>query len=139
MERAAATGGEGVTAAPRGVARDETVILRERPPSADDAEIRQRKPVRPPAPAALGCQHRLTGRRRAGRRRLPDAHRPGRRAHVALRRTLLGEGVDFGLLGPLLVRDGPTQVPVPARRQRVLLAALLLSPGRVVSLDALAE
>jgi DNA-binding SARP family transcriptional activator/tetratricopeptide (TPR) repeat protein len=47
--------------------------------------------------------------------------------------------VDFGLLGPLLVRDGPTQVPVPARRQRVLLAALLLSPGRVVSLDALAE
>jgi DNA-binding SARP family transcriptional activator len=47
--------------------------------------------------------------------------------------------VDFGLLGPLLVRDGLTQVPVPARRQRVLLAALLLSAGRVVSLDALAE
>ena len=47
--------------------------------------------------------------------------------------------MDFGLLGPLLVRDGLTQVPVPARRQRVLLAALLLSPDRVVSLDALAE
>jgi len=56
-----------------------------------------------------------------------------------LRTTQQGEDVDFGLLGPLLVRDGSTQVPVPARRQRVLLAALLLSPDRVVSLDALAE
>jgi DNA-binding SARP family transcriptional activator/tetratricopeptide (TPR) repeat protein len=47
--------------------------------------------------------------------------------------------VDFGLLGPLLVRDGATQVPVSARRQRVLLATLLLSPDRVVSLETLAE
>ena len=48
-------------------------------------------------------------------------------------------GVDFGLLGPLVVRDGTRQVPVSAPQQRVLLAALLLSAGRVVSLDDLAE
>jgi DNA-binding SARP family transcriptional activator/tetratricopeptide (TPR) repeat protein len=47
--------------------------------------------------------------------------------------------VDFGLLGPLRVRDSTRQVPVSAPRQRVLLAALLLSAGRVVSVDALAE
>lgn len=47
--------------------------------------------------------------------------------------------MDFGLLGPLVVRDGAHDVPVSAPRQRVLLAALLLSADRVVSLDALAE
>ncbi len=47
--------------------------------------------------------------------------------------------MDFGLLGPLVVRDGARHVSVSAPRQRVLLAALLLSAGRVVSLDALAE
>ena len=47
--------------------------------------------------------------------------------------------MDFGLLGPLGVRDGTRQVPVSAPQQRVLLAALLLSAGRVVSLDDLAE
>ena len=47
--------------------------------------------------------------------------------------------MDFGLLGPLVVRDGTRQVPVSAPRQRVLLAALLLNAGRVVSLDALGE
>lgn len=47
--------------------------------------------------------------------------------------------MDFGLLGPLIVRDGTQHVPVSAPRQRVLLAALLLSAGRVVSLDELAE
>ena len=47
--------------------------------------------------------------------------------------------MDFGLLGPLLVRDGARPVAVSAPRQRVLLATLLLSGGRVVSVDALAE
>ena len=47
--------------------------------------------------------------------------------------------MDFGLLGPLVVRDGTRHVSVSAPRQRVLLATLLLSAGRVVSLDALAE
>jgi DNA-binding SARP family transcriptional activator len=48
-------------------------------------------------------------------------------------------GVEFGLLGPLVVRDGTRTVTVSAPQQRVLLAALLLNAGRVVSLDALAE
>jgi DNA-binding SARP family transcriptional activator len=48
-------------------------------------------------------------------------------------------GVEFGLLGTLVVRDGTRDVPVSAPRQRVLLAALLLGAGRVVSLDDLAE
>ena len=47
-------------------------------------------------------------------------------------------GVNFGLLGPLVVNDGARLVPVSAPRQRVLLAALLLEAGRVVSVDALA-
>src|SRR5207247_1767413 len=47
--------------------------------------------------------------------------------------------VDFGLLGPLLVADGTRPVVVSAPRQRVLLATLLLSAGRVVGADALAE
>jgi DNA-binding SARP family transcriptional activator len=47
--------------------------------------------------------------------------------------------VDFGLLGPLRVRDGSRQVSVSAPRQRVLLAALLLNAGQVVSLGSLAE
>ncbi len=47
--------------------------------------------------------------------------------------------MEFGLLGPLVVRDGTSDVPISAPRQRVLLAALLLSAGRVVSLDDLAE
>jgi DNA-binding SARP family transcriptional activator len=47
--------------------------------------------------------------------------------------------VDFGLLGPLSVRDGARPVAVSAPRQRVLLAALLLNAGRVVSVGALAE
>jgi DNA-binding SARP family transcriptional activator len=46
--------------------------------------------------------------------------------------------VDFGLLGPLRVRDGTHEVAVSAPRQRVLLAALLLNAGQVVSLDTLA-
>jgi hypothetical protein len=47
--------------------------------------------------------------------------------------------VDFGLLGPLTVSDGDRPVVVSAPRQRVLLAALLLDAGRVVSVDTLAE
>jgi len=47
--------------------------------------------------------------------------------------------VDFGLLGPLVVRDGTRTVTVSAPQQRVLLATLLLNAGRVVSVDALAE
>jgi DNA-binding SARP family transcriptional activator/Tfp pilus assembly protein PilF len=45
----------------------------------------------------------------------------------------------FGILGPLLVRDGDTVVEVPAARQRVLLAALLIRAGRTIPADVLAE
>ncbi len=48
--------------------------------------------------------------------------------------------VEFGLLGPLLLRDDGQEVLVSAPRQRVLLAALLLAgAGRVVAFDELAE
>jgi DNA-binding SARP family transcriptional activator len=44
---------------------------------------------------------------------------------------------EFCLLGPLLVRRGGAVVPVAAGKQRVLLAALLLSANQVVSLGEL--
>src|SRR5579875_2591486 len=46
---------------------------------------------------------------------------------------------EFCLLGPMVVRRGRETVPVPAGKQRVVLAALLLGHGRAVSLDELAE
>jgi pentatricopeptide repeat protein len=46
--------------------------------------------------------------------------------------------MDFCLLGPLMVRRDGVAVPVPPGKQRVLLAALLLSAGRVVATDELA-
>jgi len=45
----------------------------------------------------------------------------------------------FGVLGPLQVRDNDSVLSVPAARQQVLLAALLVRAGTVVSADALAE
>jgi DNA-binding SARP family transcriptional activator/Flp pilus assembly protein TadD len=45
----------------------------------------------------------------------------------------------FGVLGPLLVRDADSVIAVPAGRQRVLLAALLVRAGTVVPAEALAE
>src|ERR1700734_2689278 len=41
--------------------------------------------------------------------------------------------LEFGLLGPVLVRRGDEVLGVPAGKQRALLAALLLSNARVVS------
>lgn len=46
---------------------------------------------------------------------------------------------EFCLLGPFAVRIGGASVPVRKGKQRALLAALLLNPGRAVSLDHLAE
>jgi DNA-binding SARP family transcriptional activator/Tfp pilus assembly protein PilF len=45
--------------------------------------------------------------------------------------------MEFGLLGPLIVRRG--EEPVPVRQGRVVLAALLLNANQVVTGDALAE
>jgi DNA-binding SARP family transcriptional activator len=47
--------------------------------------------------------------------------------------------MEFGLLGPLTVRLGGTEVPVPPGKQRALLAALLLSANRPVRADELIE
>src|SRR5215471_17928244 len=50
-----------------------------------------------------------------------------------------GDGVEFGLLGPLLVRREAEEIAIPATRQRVLLAALLFRANQVVPVDELAE
>ncbi|MEV4616087.1 BTAD domain-containing putative transcriptional regulator [Kitasatospora sp. NPDC049258] len=47
--------------------------------------------------------------------------------------------MEFCVLGSLLVRDGSGEHVVPAAKQRVLLAALLLRPGQVVPADVLAD
>src|SRR5215831_819489 len=47
--------------------------------------------------------------------------------------------VEFGLLGPLLIRREADEVPIPAARQRVVLAALLLRANQVVPIGELAE
>jgi DNA-binding SARP family transcriptional activator/tetratricopeptide (TPR) repeat protein len=47
--------------------------------------------------------------------------------------------VEFGLLGPLLVRSGDTPVEVSARKQRVLLAVLLLHANQAVAAGDLAS
>jgi len=48
-------------------------------------------------------------------------------------------GLEFCLLGPLVVRCGEAVVPVPAGKQRAVLAALLLNANRVVAVEELAE
>jgi DNA-binding SARP family transcriptional activator len=48
-------------------------------------------------------------------------------------------GMEFGLLGPLVVRRGGADVPVPRGKQRVLLSVLLLNAGHVVPVSVLAE
>jgi DNA-binding SARP family transcriptional activator/tetratricopeptide (TPR) repeat protein len=48
-------------------------------------------------------------------------------------------GMDFCLLGPLVVSSGGVVVPVRRGKQRAVLAALLLSGGTAVSLGELAE
>jgi DNA-binding SARP family transcriptional activator/tetratricopeptide (TPR) repeat protein len=47
--------------------------------------------------------------------------------------------MQFGLLGPLVVRRGETAVPVQAGKQRAVLAALLLNANRLVPVGVLAE
>jgi DNA-binding SARP family transcriptional activator len=51
----------------------------------------------------------------------------------------MDRATEFGLLGTLLVRRGGVTLPVTPGKQRALLAALLLSADRVVSLDELTE
>jgi predicted ATPase/DNA-binding SARP family transcriptional activator/tetratricopeptide (TPR) repeat protein len=64
----------------------------------------------------------------------------GRQADVALwLRCGVEWDVEFGILGPLEVRDGTRVVPVPGAKERALLADLVVHAGRVVSADRLIE
>ncbi len=47
--------------------------------------------------------------------------------------------MEFGLLGPLVVRCGETVLRVPQGNQRALLAVLLVDANRVVTVDDIAE
>ncbi|WP_051969436.1 AfsR/SARP family transcriptional regulator [Kitasatospora azatica] len=47
--------------------------------------------------------------------------------------------MEFGLLGPLHVHDGTQALSLPATKQRIILAALLLRPGSIVTLDELID
>lgn len=51
----------------------------------------------------------------------------------------MGERLHFRILGPLAVTDGESRVPVGGARQRTILALLLLSPDRVVSVDTMVD
>jgi DNA-binding SARP family transcriptional activator len=69
----------------------------------------------------------------------PRSHvgcRPGRSAYPEVS---VAAETEFCLLGPLLVRQAGTVVPVPPGKQRALLAALLLSARRLVPIDDLVE
>jgi DNA-binding SARP family transcriptional activator len=67
----------------------------------------------------------------------------GRQADVALSigcgKELAGTAMEFAILGPLEVRDGPAPVRVPGAKERALLADLLVNAGRVVPADRLVE
>jgi predicted ATPase/DNA-binding SARP family transcriptional activator len=63
----------------------------------------------------------------------------GRRPDVALRVPCGKAEMEFGILGPLEVRDGEALVRVPGAKERALLADLLVNAGRVVSADRLVE
>ena len=63
----------------------------------------------------------------------------GRLADVALRVSCGKAEMEFGILGPLEVRDGGALVRVPGAKERALLADLVVHAGRVVSADRLVE
>jgi len=58
---------------------------------------------------------------------------------LALAGGFVATGMEFGLLGPLLVQRNGAAITVPPGKQRVVLAALLLKSNRVVPLDELVE
>jgi DNA-binding winged helix-turn-helix (wHTH) protein len=63
----------------------------------------------------------------------------GRRPDVALCVCCGKAEMQFGILGPLEVRNGEAPVRVPGAKERALLADLLVNAGRVVSADRLVE
>jgi predicted ATPase/DNA-binding SARP family transcriptional activator len=63
----------------------------------------------------------------------------GRRPDVALSVRCGKAEMQFGILGPLEVRDGSGPVRVPGAKERALLADLVVNAGRVVPADRLVE
>ena len=63
----------------------------------------------------------------------------GRRPDVALSVRCGKAEMEFGILGPLEVRNGADPVRVPGAKERALLADLLVNAGRVVPADRLVE
>lgn len=51
----------------------------------------------------------------------------------------MAQGLQFGLLGPLQVCQNGVEAPIPPGKQRVVVAALLLSQGQALTPDELAE
>jgi DNA-binding SARP family transcriptional activator len=75
---------------------------------------------------------------------VPGAHQAaaglgGRPSEVIAEFAVVPGDTEYCLLGPLTVRRGGALVTIPAGRQRTVLAALLLSAGRLVRLDELTE
>jgi Transcriptional regulatory protein, C terminal len=62
-----------------------------------------------------------------------------RAAVSARQRPAIEEAVDFGILGPLEVREGGRALDLGGPKQRALLAILLLNANRVVSRDGLID
>ena len=52
---------------------------------------------------------------------------------------LLGDRLEFSILGPLTVTDDGVPIEVGAPKHRALLSLLLCQPGRVVSVDRLID
>jgi len=63
----------------------------------------------------------------------------GRRPDVALSVRCGKAEMEFGILGPLEVRNGAAPVRVPGAKERALLVDLLVNAGRVVPADRLVE
>ena len=63
----------------------------------------------------------------------------GRRPDVALSVRCGKAEMEFGILGPLEVRNGAAPVRVPGAKERALLADLLVNAGHVVSADRLVD
>src|SRR5438876_2953786 len=78
-----------------------------------------------PVDSDRSCRSRTGARRRPECSRYPEVP--------------VAAETEFCLLGPLLVRQAGTVVPVPPGKQRALLAALLLSARQIVLVDELVE
>src|SRR5689334_8229446 len=85
------------------------------------------------------CNRSQMPRRRCGRSsRLPPLH-PNETDALGIFQAGGVIRVDFRVLGPLQVWDGGTRLVLPGSRHQRVLAALLLTPGAVVTIGRLIE